>query len=104
MPVLSYVQPFSFTNQDGKQVTEKVLQNKITVVEYFFTTCKGICPKLNKNMKEIYLVYKDNPDFQGAFHDKKLKNTKGDRPKPKAKGPAKPGAPKKKSKRFDKKK
>lgn len=47
---------------------------------------------------------KDNPDFQGAFHEKKLKNTKGDRPKPKAKSPAKPGAPKKKSKRFDKKK
>ena len=47
---------------------------------------------------------KDNPDFQGAFHDKKLKNTKGDRPKPKPKSPAKPGAPKKKSKRFDKKK
>jgi protein SCO1/2 len=68
MPVLSYVQPFSFTNQDGKQVTEKVLQNKITVVEYFFTTCKGICPKLNKNMKEIYLVYKDKPDFQILSH------------------------------------
>ena len=47
---------------------------------------------------------KDNPDFQGAFHEKKLKNTKGDRPKPKAQSPAKPGAPKKKSKRFDKKK
>ena len=30
MPVLSYVQPFSFTNQDGQAVTEKVLQNKIT--------------------------------------------------------------------------
>jgi protein SCO1/2 len=68
MPVLSYVQPFSFTNQDGNQVTEKVFQNKITVVEYFFTTCKGICPKLNKNMKEIYLVYKDNPDFQILSH------------------------------------
>ena len=68
MPVLSYVQPFSFTNQDGNRVTEKVLQNKITVVEYFFTTCKGICPKLNKNMKEVYLVYKDNPDFQILSH------------------------------------
>jgi protein SCO1/2 len=68
MPVLSYVQPFAFTNQDGKIVTEKTLQNKITVVEYFFTTCKGICPKLNKNMKDIYLVYKDNPDFQILSH------------------------------------
>jgi protein SCO1/2 len=68
MPVLSYVQSFAFTNQDGEIVTEKALQNKVTVVEYFFTTCKGICPKLNKNMKEVYLVYKDNPDFQILSH------------------------------------
>ena len=33
MPVLSYVQPFSFTNQDGQKVTEAVYQNKVTVVE-----------------------------------------------------------------------
>ena len=68
MPVLSYVQPFSFTNQDGKKVTEKNLQNKITVVEYFFTTCKGICPKLNTNMKDIYTLYKNEPDFQILSH------------------------------------
>ena len=58
MPVLSYVQPFSFKNQDGQVVTEKKFNNKITVVEYFFTTCKGICPKLNTNMKDIYTLYK----------------------------------------------
>ena len=68
MPVLSYVQPFSFTNQDGEKVTDKNLLNKITVVEYFFTTCKGICPKLNTNMKEIYAIYKNEPDFQILSH------------------------------------
>ncbi len=68
MPVLSYVQPFSFTNQDGEKVTEKNLLNKITVVEYFFTTCKGICPKLNTNMKEVYSIYKIEPDFQILSH------------------------------------
>jgi len=68
MPVLSYVQPFSFTNQDGEKVTDKNLLNKITVVEYFFTTCKGICPKLNTNMKEIYSIYKNQPDFQILSH------------------------------------
>ena len=68
MPVLSYVQPFSFTNQDGEKVTDKNLLNKITVVEYFFTTCKGICPKLNTNMKEIYSIYKNEPDFQILSH------------------------------------
>ncbi|MDP4619961.1 MAG: SCO family protein [Sediminibacterium sp.] len=68
MPVLSYVQPFSFTNQDGAAVTDKNLLNKITVVEYFFTTCKGICPKLNTNMKQVYEIYKKEPDFQILSH------------------------------------
>ena len=68
MPVLSYVQPFSFTNQDGQKVTEAVYQNKITVVEYFFTTCKGICPRLNTNMKAIYELYQKEPDFQIVSH------------------------------------
>lgn len=68
MPVLSYVQAFSFTNQDGEKVTDKNVLNKITVVEYFFTTCKGICPKLNTNMKEIYSIYKNEPDFQILSH------------------------------------
>ena len=68
MPILSYVQPFSFTNQDGEVVTDKNLLNKITVVEYFFTTCKGICPKLNTNMKQVYEIYKNEPDFQILSH------------------------------------
>jgi protein SCO1/2 len=68
MPILSYVQPFAFTNQDGEIVTEKNFNNKITVVEYFFTTCKGICPKLNTNMKDIYTLYQNEPDFQIISH------------------------------------
>jgi protein SCO1/2 len=68
MPILSYVQPFSFTNQDGGAVTDKDLLNKITVVEYFFTTCKGICPKLNTNMKQVYEIYKNESDFQILSH------------------------------------
>jgi protein SCO1 len=68
LPTLSYVKPFHFTNQDGQPVTEADLTNKITVVEYFFTTCKGICPKLNTNMKDIYNQFKNEPDFQIFSH------------------------------------
>lgn len=68
MPILSYVQPFNFTNQDGESVTDQNLLNKITVVEYFFTTCKGICPKLNTNMKQVYEIYKNEPSFQIISH------------------------------------
>lgn len=68
LPTLSFVQPFHFTNQDGQPVTDADVLNKITVVEYFFTTCKGICPRLNTNMKEVYLQFKDEPDFQIFSH------------------------------------
>ena len=47
LAVISYVKPFQFTNQDGIPFTDKDLLGKVTVVEYFFTTCKGICPRMN---------------------------------------------------------
>lgn len=68
LPTVSYVKPFSFVNQDGKTVTEDDLKGKVTVVEYFFTTCKGICPKMNKSIKKIYEQYKDEPDFLILAH------------------------------------
>lgn len=63
LPVLSNVQPFAFTNQDGKRVTERDLEGKVFVTEYFFTTCPSICPMLNTNMMKIYEAYKNEPGF-----------------------------------------
>jgi protein SCO1/2 len=68
LPVLNAVQPFSFTDQDGKNISEKDVSGKVYVAEYFFTTCKGICPKMNNNMKEIYAAFKDEPDFRILSH------------------------------------
>lgn len=67
-PVLNDVKPFSFTNQDGKQVTERDVEGKVYVVEYFFTTCTGICPILNDNMRIIYEKYKNEPHFAILSH------------------------------------
>jgi protein SCO1/2 len=67
-PSLNYVQPFSFTNQDGGQVTQQDVLGKVYVAEYFFTTCPSICPKMNTNMKKIYESYKDEPDFLILSH------------------------------------
>lgn len=68
LPAVSYVKPFSFINQDGKTVDENDLKGKVTVVEFFFTTCKGICPKMNSSLKKIYAQYKDEPDFMILAH------------------------------------
>lgn len=63
IPPVSYIRPFSFTNQDGKTVTDKDVAGKIYVAEYFFTTCKGICPKMNNNMRLVYDRFKDENNF-----------------------------------------
>jgi len=58
------VGPFSFVDQAGDSVSQENLNGKVTVVNYFFTRCTGICPKMNKNMDKIYEDFKDDPDFQ----------------------------------------
>ena len=63
MPVLNYVKPFRFINQDGNPVTEKDVEGKVYVTEYFFTTCPNICPMMNNNMKIIFEKYKSAEDF-----------------------------------------
>lgn len=51
---------FKFQNQDGKWISEKEMDGKISVVEYFFTTCKSICPIMNKEMQRVQKAYKSN--------------------------------------------
>lgn len=68
LPVLNTVHPFSFSRHDGKTVSEKDVAGKVYIAEYFFTTCKGICPKMNKNMKAVYEELKSEPDFLILSH------------------------------------
>lgn len=68
MPVISYVKPFHFTTQDGLPFTDRDMLGKVTVVEFFFTNCPGICPKLNTNMKAIFEDFKSEPDFMILSH------------------------------------
>jgi protein SCO1 len=65
---ISDVMPFAFLNQDGKMVTNKDVEGKVYVAEYFFTTCKGICPKMNSNMRKVYDAFKDEKDFLILSH------------------------------------
>jgi protein SCO1/2 len=67
-PPIGTVQPFYFTNQDGQTVTEKDIQGKVVAVNYFFTTCRGVCPKMNNNLKPVYEAYKNEPDFMILSH------------------------------------
>lgn len=59
---------FEFIDQNGKKFSNKETEGKIYVAEYFFTTCKGICPKMNTNMRRVYDLFKDRDDFMILSH------------------------------------
>lgn len=65
---IAVVQPFSFTNQDGKQVTKDDVAGKVYVTEYFFTHCDGICPTMNNNMRLVYEEFKSDTNFLILSH------------------------------------
>jgi len=57
------VPTFSFTNQDGKIITNKDYEGQVYVVEFFFTTCPTICPRMNRNMVVLQNQFKNDPNF-----------------------------------------
>ena len=54
------ISDFSFTNQNGKTITQKDYEGKIYVADFFFTTCKSICPKMTTNLVEVQKAFLDN--------------------------------------------
>jgi protein SCO1/2 len=47
------IAPFKFVNQNGDTITEKNYEGKIYVADYFFTTCKSICPKMATELQRV---------------------------------------------------
>lgn len=55
---------FEFVNQNGKTITSDEVKGKVHVAEYFFTTCKSICPVMNKQMQRVHEKFKKKNDFK----------------------------------------
>lgn len=62
------VPAFSFMSQDSEVVTNKATDGKVYVAAYFFTSCKGICPRMNANMRRIFDAYEKEKDFMILSH------------------------------------
>jgi protein SCO1 len=62
------VPAFSFTNQFSEMVTESSVAGKIYVADFFFTTCKTICPVMNDHLARIYTATRDEKDFLILSH------------------------------------
>ena len=57
------VRDFNLINQNGANITSEDYQNKIYVVDFFFTRCPSICPIMTDNMLQIQQNFIKNNDI-----------------------------------------
>ncbi|HSN47163.1 MAG TPA: SCO family protein [Flavobacterium sp.] len=54
---------FELLNQDNLKISNETYKGKVYVLEFFFSTCPSICPKMNQNMLQIEKTFFGNPNF-----------------------------------------
>ncbi|MFQ3173176.1 MAG: protein SCO1/2 [Flavobacteriales bacterium] len=54
---------FELLNQDNIKISNETYKGKVYVLEFFFTTCPSICPKMNQSMLLIEKKFFGNPNF-----------------------------------------
>ncbi|MBB6109423.1 protein SCO1/2 [Mucilaginibacter lappiensis] len=66
--VYSTIPTFKFVNQYADTITNKSLDGKIYVADFFFTTCPSICPVMHRNMLNVYKEFKADDNFRIISH------------------------------------
>ncbi|UOX35413.1 SCO family protein [Flavobacterium sediminilitoris] len=61
--VIGKIPSFELTDQNDKKITDKDYLGKVYVVEFFFSTCPTICPRMNQNMLLLQNEFYGNPEF-----------------------------------------
>lgn len=59
---------FSFLDQDSIEVTNNTFQGKIYVADFFFTSCRTICPIMKTQMLRVYDSIQNDPDVLLLSH------------------------------------
>jgi len=62
------IPPFRLMDQDSNWITEQTVEGKIYVADFFFTTCRSICPRLTVNMDNLQKRFKENPEVLFLSH------------------------------------
>lgn len=62
------IAPFSFVDQDSSLITNDTFRDKIYVADFFFTTCRTICPIMKTQMLRVYEVTREMPDVLILSH------------------------------------
>lgn len=57
--VYHHVPDFELTDQRGKVLHRSDFNNSITIVNFFFASCKDVCPSMNRRLATVYEKYKE---------------------------------------------
>jgi protein SCO1/2 len=66
--VFHTIAPFRFVDQDSAAITNESFFGKIYVADFFFTTCRTICPIMKTQLVRVYEATKDMPDVLILSH------------------------------------
>ncbi len=59
---------FSFTDQEGRTVTNETFKDKIYVADFFFATCQTICPKMTQQMARVVHKFRNDSGIYFLSH------------------------------------
>ena len=62
--VIKEVPEFNMVSHQNKPFNRDSLLNKISVLDFIFTSCPGPCPIMSNNMRTLYNQYKLHSDLQ----------------------------------------
>jgi len=57
IPVLGRVPQFEFTAHDGLPFGREQMMGRLSVVDFIFTSCPGVCPIMASKMSGLYRLY-----------------------------------------------
>ena len=64
LPDFGEVPDFSLTAHTDTPIRLKDVQGKVWVTNFFFTTCRSICPIMQENMVEVQKAFAGNPNVR----------------------------------------
>ena len=62
------IQPYVLINQDSQFVKNVDLEGKVVLVDFFFTSCPSICPRMKSNLLNIHDAMAKDSDFMILSH------------------------------------
>ncbi|MEO9257534.1 MAG: SCO family protein [Crocinitomicaceae bacterium] len=59
--------PFRYLNQDSTWIDQNLIKDKVYIVDFFFTSCPTICPKMTSQLKRVQAKTKDISNLYHIF-------------------------------------